>query len=283
MNLKKVIPLVYGQFLNVLSLFFPTLAGNKALYIFAKVRKGKLESNQLPKLLQEGLAEKIDCNGHSIQSYRWKGTGPSVLLLHGWESNSNRWRNLISVLKEKEYDIHAIDAPAHGLSSGEYHFLPNYAAAFHQILKKYEIKHLVGHSMGGMACMYEFYHHEHNSVQNIITMGSPCDFSLVVSDFQSILKFNNRVLKALDKVVRLNVGYHINEFSSAQFCEKIQQNGYLFHDEKDLQIPISQSQKLHKHWKTSELITFSGFGHSLHQKEVIKKIVALLDQTRYNS
>ena len=77
--------------------------------------------------------------------------------------------------------------------------------------------------MGGMACMYEFYHHEHPSVKNIITMGSPCDFSLVVSDFQSILKFNNRVMKALDKVVHLNVGYHINEFSSAQFCEKIPQ------------------------------------------------------------
>ena len=70
MNLKKMIPLVYGQFLNVIALFFPNLAGNKALNIFAKVRKGKLHSNQLSKLLQEGLGEKIECNGHSIQSYR---------------------------------------------------------------------------------------------------------------------------------------------------------------------------------------------------------------------
>lgn len=280
MNLKKLIPLVYGQFLNLIALLFPTYAGNKALYIFAKVRKGKLQSDQIPKLLQEGLAQKIKCNGHTIQSYHWKGSGPSVLLLHGWESNTNRWRNLIKVLRDKDFDIHAIDAPAHGLSSGEYHFLPNYAAGFHEILQKHEITHVIGHSMGGMACMYEFYHHEHPTVKSIMTMGSPCDFSLVVSDFQSILKFNSRVLKALDKVVRLNVGYHIDEFSSAYFCEKIPQKGYLFHDEKDRQIPISQSEKLHQHWKNSELIKFRGFGHSLHQKEVIKKIVALLEEKK---
>ncbi|WFO15756.1 hypothetical protein M601_018775 [Cellulophaga baltica 4] len=36
-----------------------------------------------------------------LQTYKWTGTKGTVLLLHGWESNVFRWRNLIDDLKKK--------------------------------------------------------------------------------------------------------------------------------------------------------------------------------------
>ena len=49
-----------------------------------------------------------------IQTYHWKGSKETVLLAHGWESNSNRWRYEIEKLQTEGYTIIALDGPAHG-------------------------------------------------------------------------------------------------------------------------------------------------------------------------
>ena len=128
---KKIIAKSIGKYLNLLSLIVPSYTAKKTLEIFAKVRKGKIDKDKTFPILEEGKQNRFHCNGHEIQRYHWKGSGKKVLLLHGWESNTHRWRNLIRSLKTQDFDIHAIDAPAHGYSSGTYHYLTNYAAAAH--------------------------------------------------------------------------------------------------------------------------------------------------------
>ena len=53
-------------------------------------------------------------------TYRWLGKKETILLAHGWESNSFRWKDLIVKLDTAlDYNVIALDAPAHGRSSGE--------------------------------------------------------------------------------------------------------------------------------------------------------------------
>ena len=54
-------------------------------------------------------------------------------------------------MRQEGYNIYALDAPAHGNSTGTYHLLPDYVEAAYQLTQKHQIKHLIGHSMGGMA------------------------------------------------------------------------------------------------------------------------------------
>jgi len=196
---KKIIAKSIGKYLNLLSLIAPNYTAKKTLEIFAKVRKGQIDKDKTFPILEEGKQDRFHCNGHEIQRYHWKGSGKKVLLLHGWESNTHRWRNLIRSLKTQNFDIHAIDAPAHGYSSGTYHYLTNYAAAATKMIEEYDIEIIVGHSMGGMAMLFAKSRKPLETVKQLVSIGAPTDFSLIV-----------QVIKRLSDLIKESTSYSIS-------------------------------------------------------------------------
>lgn len=275
-HLHKILPLVYGQYFNLYTLFAPRSAADHVFHVFCKVRKGKVLPQQAA-YLDKAKYQVERIAGHQVQSYRWPGRKATVLLVHGWESNTFRWRNLIKKLKEADFNIIAFDAPAHGYSSGEYLYVPLYEEVLHHIVKKYNPKYLVGHSVGGMTVMYNEFKNPNPNVEKIITVGAPSEFHEIMMHFQSTLRFNNQVMRALDQYTWARFGLRIREFSVAKFAQSNTKKGLLFHDILDPITPYHASVQIHTHWKGSTLISTKGLGHSLHQEEVNHQIITFLD------
>jgi pimeloyl-ACP methyl ester carboxylesterase len=273
---KKIIAKSIGKYLNLLSLIAPSYTARKTLEIFAKVRKGKIDKDKTFPILEEGKQNRFHCNGHEIQRYHWKGSGKKVLLLHGWESNTHRWRNLIRSLKTQDFDIHAIDAPAHGYSSGTYHYLTNYAAAATKMIEDYDIEIIVGHSMGGMAMLFAKSLKPLENVRQLVSIGAPTDFSLIVAGYQNTIGFNNRVYRLLDQLIEKEIKVGIKEFSTSKFTYENLGELLIFHDRFDPTIPLWQAERIQKK-VGGELFITEGFGHSMHQKEVCQKIMEFLN------
>src|SRR5690606_5541713 len=140
-RIQALMPNLYGRYYNVYSLIAPKSAAHSAFHLFSKVRKGRVLPQQAEYLEAAKMGvEKV--SGHEIQTYRWPGKGPTVLLVHGWESNTFRWRNLINKLRGADFDIIAFDAPAHGHSSGVHLNAPLYEEAVRHMVGKYGPKHL---------------------------------------------------------------------------------------------------------------------------------------------
>jgi pimeloyl-ACP methyl ester carboxylesterase len=273
---KKIIAESIGKYLNLLSLIAPSYTAKKTLEIFAKVRKGKIDKDKIFPILEEGKQNRFHCNGHEIQRYHWKGSGKKVLLLHGWESNTHRWRNLIRSLKTKNFDIHAIDAPAHGYSSGTYHYLTNYAAAATKMIEEYDIEIVVGHSMGGMAMLFAKSIKPLETVKQLVSIGAPTDFSLIVAGYQNTIRFNKRVYRLLDQLIEKEIKVGIKEFSTSKFTYENLGELLILHDRLDPTIPLWQAERIQKNVGGDLFIT-EGFGHSMHQKEVCQKIMEFLN------
>ncbi len=273
---KKFIAKSIGKYLNLLSLIAPSYTAKKTLEIFAKVRKGKIDKDKTFPILEEGKQNRFHCNGHEIQRYHWKGSGKKVLLLHGWESNTHRWRNLIRSLKTKDFDIHAIDAPAHGYSSGTYHYLTNYAAAATKMIEEYDIEIIVGHSMGGMAMLFAKSIKPLKTVKQLVSVGAPTDFSLIVAGYQNTIGFNKRVYRLLDQLIEKEIKVEIKEFSTSKFTYENLGELLILHDRLDPTIPLWQAERIQKNVGGKLFIT-EGFGHSMHQKEVCQKIMEFLN------
>lgn len=273
---KKFIAKSIGKYLNLLSLIAPSYTAKKTLEIFAKVRKGKIDKDKTFPILEEGKQNRFHCNGHEIQRYHWKGSGKKVLLLHGWESNTHRWRNLIRSLKTKDFDIHAIDAPAHGYSSGTYHYLTNYAAAATKMIEEYDIEIIVGHSMGGMAMLFAKSIKPLKTVKQLVSIGAPTDFSLIVAGYQNTIGFNKRVYRLLDQLIEKEIKVEIKEFSTSKFTYENLGELLILHDRLDPTIPLWQAERIQKNVGGKLFIT-EGFGHSMHQKEVCQKIMEFLN------
>ncbi len=274
--LGRIIPRLYGAYFNVLALFSKKSAAEKAFTLFCTPRKGKVLPIQ-EEFLAEAEHDTVEIGGMTLQTYRWKGPKETVLLLHGWESNTFRWRNLIRILRKEGFDIVAFDAPAHGKSSGEILNVPLYAECADHMVKKFRPHYVVAHSVGGMTALYHQYQYNTNSVKKLVTIGSPSELEEIMDHYQKMLNFNNRVLAALDNYFIKHFGFGIRDFSTSRFAADLSIQGLLIHDELDQVAPVSSSKRVHANWKNSQLITTSGLGHSLHQEEVNQQIVDFLN------
>ncbi|RNC89340.1 MAG: alpha/beta hydrolase [Allomuricauda sp.] len=275
--IARTIPLAYGQLFNLIALVDKRAAAIKAFRVFCTIRKGKVLPNQR-EFLEEAKHDRITIADHEIQVYNWEGSGETVLLMHGWESNSFRWRNLIKKLRENDFNILAFDAPAHGHSTGKFLHVPLYAKITRHILDQFNPKFVVAHSVGGMTIHHVHFLYPVSSLEKIVTIGAPAEFEKFMDHYQGLLKFNNRVRNAMNHRLKEWLGYYFHEFTSMRFAEKNTKKGLIFHDEEDKQVPVEASKKVHQHWKGSQLITTRGLGHSMHQEKVNDQIVTFLHE-----
>ena len=273
--LAKIVPLLYGQYFNLLSFFAPQKTAHKAFVLFCTVRKGKVLPQQA-EYLEQAKNNIEEVSGHQLQTYVWPGKKETILLVHGWESNTFRWRNLIQKLREADFNIIAFDAPSHGHSSGKLLYVPLYEEAVHHMINTYNPKYVIGHSVGGMTLMYNEYKNPNPKVDKIVTIGSPSEFHEIMDQFQNITKFSDRFMGHLDTYIFKRFGFHIREFSTSEFAKSNTKKGLLFHDRLDAIAPYHASEKVHRGWKNSTLVSTEGLGHSMHQEDVNNQIIEFL-------
>lgn len=273
--IRKLLPKAYGCYFNLLSYLSPSRSARKAFRTFCKVRKGRVLPAQ-EGYLREAMAGREKVAGHELQTYRWQGDGDPILLIHGWESNSFRWRNLITFLREAGYDIYAFDAPGHGHSTGNHLHVPLFAECVNHMVGKIKPGHLIGHSMGGITGLYTLYRYPDEGVRKIVTIGAPSEFQGFLDHFKALLNLNGRMMIALDDYVREQFGLGVSELSSTRFAAALPQKGLLIHDIHDTVAPFRASQRVHAAWPGSTLVATEGLGHSLYQDEVNKRIIDFL-------
>ena len=265
-----------GFYINLISFAFPKKATQLAHSFFSEPRKGKLTKDKLPKTLKGAYPETILHNENSIQTYIWKGNETVILLIHGWESNSSRWKKMLPYLKKSGSTIIAIDGPAQGLSSGKEFTVTKYAEFIDIVVKKYEPQHIIGHSMGGKASLYYQYKYQNPAIQKMVILGAPSDFSIIFNNFIALLNLNNKVTDALKNHYTALLNHNIDQFTGQIFASKLEVKGFLAHDIDDQVVLFKEGQKIASTWKNVEFIETSGLGHSLHDDELYKKVYDFL-------
>lgn len=273
----KLITRTIGIYFNLTSWIDREKTAKKAFLLFCTPRKGKVIKSQKG-FLEDAKDLILEKENIRIQTYHWKGSGPSILLMHGWESNTFRWRNLIPRLQKEHYNIIAMDAPAHGNSSGKILNLPLYSACAQKVINSYNPVYVIGHSLGGMALLYNLYKYksENKRLEKIITLGSPSELSDFMRHYKKILGLSNRMMRLLENYFIKTFGFNFVDFSSPKFAKEITQKGLLIHDKLDKIAPYWSSKQVHESWKNSTLVTTEGLGHSLHQGKVREQIISFL-------
>lgn len=266
-----------GLYINLLSYIVPKKAYKLAYIFFSEPRKGKLNTNNLPKTLQKATIEKHFSNHHHFHSYTWKGNDNVILLIHGWESNASRWKKLLLKLKTTGKTIIAIDAPAHGLSSGKEFNVPTYAKFIALAVEKYNPKIVIGHSIGGNAIAYFQAHYKH-AFEKMILIGAPSDFDIILNNFINILGLNKRVHQALIDYTKKRFNIVIEDFSATKFLENTTIPGIIAHDIDDDVVLFEEGKKIANSWKTAEFISTKGLGHSMHDIFLYESIVDFIEK-----
>ena len=268
-----------GSYINLMSFIAPKKATQMAHGYFSEPRKGKFSIENLPKTLKEAQSETIFHNEDVIQTYIWKGNDTIILLIHGWESNSSRWKKMLPYLKKSGSTIIAIDGPAQGLSNGKEFTVPKYAEFIDIVAKKYQPDYIIGHSMGGQTSLYYQYKYQNPSLQKMVILGAPSDFTIILKNFTTLLSLNNTVTKALKNKYTKYLNQHLDQFSSKEFVSTIDVKGLLAHDIEDTVVLFDEGKKIAESWKDVQFIETKGLGHKLHDDELYKKVYEFLFET----
>ncbi|RTY85725.1 alpha/beta fold hydrolase [Flavobacterium sp. RSP15] len=281
--MKKILYYLFtktiGLYVNLLSYVFLDKATQLAYSLFSEPREGRLTATKLPKILQETAAETFQHNGHDIQTYTWKGNNTVILLVHGWESNASRWKKMVPYLKKSGSTIIAIDAPAHGLSSGKEFNIPQYAKSIDFIVQKFKPQYLIGHSLGGKTCLYYQSVYQNNTIEKMVILGSPSDFKIILDNYIAMLSLNSKISKGLEAHYLHHFKLKLEKFSAKHFATKIKTKGLIAHDTNDTVVLFEEGKKIASTWKNSIFIETNGLGHSMHDDGLYKKVSHFLFET----
>ncbi len=272
---KKMAIEVVGAYLNSLAHVSTPRAGKLAIKLFATPQKGRLTSEDSVYL--DSAVKYVDkFNDIDIQTYTWQGGDKTVLLVHGWESNSARWQWLIPYLKAENYTIVSLDAPAHGASGSKYFSAALYADMIEKVVNRVQPFAVIGHSVGGFSAAFSLFKMENSNIEKLILVAAPSNLRQIFDKFFTVLKLNKKVRAAYYIEFQRYFGKSVDEVTIEHFMGKISAKGFLIYDKMDDLVSINDAYALENKWKGSKKLITEGLGHSLQHEEIYEAIVGFL-------
>lgn len=276
--MKKLIMKGIGLYLNGLAHIAPRKAAHFGFNLFCHPFRVPINARQRA-FLATASQSTFHYKGIKVQTYRW-GSGPkNILLLHGWQSHTYRWKKYVEALDKDEYAIHAFDAPGHGLSEGKFLSVPLYSEVIEGYIGRIgDVETIIGHSIGSFSAMYTFYRNQNLPIKKLVSLASP-------GEAQEFLDFYKISLALSEKSAGLIAArfYELfrktpGDFSAPRFAATLNIPGLIIHDEDDEDTSVAHSKKIHAAWKGSTFILTKGFGHNLRSGEVIVRVIDFINE-----
>jgi predicted alpha/beta hydrolase family esterase len=162
------------------------------------------------------------------------------------------------------------------LSSGKEFSIPKYAEFIHLAVEKFRPQYLIGHSIGGKACLYYQSVYQNTAIKKIVILGAPSDFKIIVQNFINLLSLNTNISKSIEEHYLNHFKLKIEDFSGQLFASKLNTKGLIAHDINDNVVLFEEGKKIASTWKNSTFIETDGLGHSMHDEELYKKVLQFL-------
>lgn len=266
-----------GWGLNALANISPKAAGRKGFELFCRPFSGKLKPHHL-QFFESAKQFTVPLNQLQVQCYQWGDGDITVLLLHGWQSHSFRWRAYVELLVQNGYTVYAIDAPGHGQSQGKQLNLLLYSQLVTEFVYRHaRIDYLIAHSFGGYASIYALHQTPGLPVQKMVLMGTPCSVADFMQMYQQMLHLKPKAQAAILQHFVERIGFLPEHFEAANLVTAFTKPVLFVHDVEDADAPYHQVAAMHKLWQNATLLTTNGLGHELKSTELAHQVLAYLE------
>lgn len=257
-------------------------AGKLGYYLLSKPRRFPENPGQ-ERFVDEAEQWQIeDSNGTELHCYHWAGPGPTVLLMHGWESYTGRWFAFYRPLVEAGYSLYAFDAPAHGRSGGRRFNALLYQQSLTSFLNHlgFAPQYWVCHSAGGMAAMLYLTDQPRFEPHRLVSLAVPGELTDFIDRFCEVVGIHDKVKEGIDMQFRRKLEVSLKDVSFIEFARRLRVPGLIIHDSCDEIAPLSGAAAMHANWRGSRFITTEDCGHSLLGDEVPALVTEYLDSQR---
>jgi len=258
---------------RMMGTLFPAKAAQHASELFLSPRKFPLKDWE-QNMEQRGRRLALD-NG--LSAIVWGDSARRILLVHGWESRATQMSGFVEALLAADYQVIAVDGPAHGQSSGNRANPYLFSRAVLQVYAKLgPFEGVVGHSMGGNAVATAIA--EGLECPKVVLISSPSSIESVLKRFAKFVGLPKNSAHEFVRLVEEAVGKPARALDTAANLRDNTSEGLVIHDMEDREIPYREALEIVKHWKSSSLFSTEGYGHRaiVRQDRVWNKVAEFL-------
>ncbi|MBW8844906.1 MAG: alpha/beta fold hydrolase [Burkholderiales bacterium] len=217
-----------------------------------------------------------------VKLARWTlGTGPRVILVHGWNSRGAHLLGFAQALVAAGFSVTLFDLPGHGDSSGHAASVVHAGRALRTLMAAVgEVHAIVGHSMGSAAALLAFAHGL--QVRRSVHLAGPSSLTPMVKGLAKAHGLSPSDAAAFAGWVEGFIGTRLAYVDLDRLQHGLRHAGLIQHDPEDRTVPIAASEALHAAWAGSRFERLTGLGHRrlLADADVIARSVAFIAEGR---
>ncbi len=188
------------------------------------------------------------------------GTGPLVLLLHGWEGQASDLAAFAGPLLDAGFGVLCMDLPAHGASAGARSSIPQAARALQALgIALGPFHGAIAHSLGSPVLVEAL--HAGMAVSRVVLIAAPAHYERYARGFAAAAGLDAQGTEAMLASLRDAMGVDVREVSLPARAPQLRQPALFIHSGDDRVVPIEDSLASAAAWPGARHLRVEGLGH----------------------
>jgi len=243
---------------RALSRLAPSLAAALGERLFLAPPRGRRPAIEID-LLGRARARSLRVGGRRVETWAW-GTGPSVLLVHGWGGRGAQLGAFVDPLVAHGFSVVTFDAPGHGASDRGRVTLPEMTATIREVASTAgPIAGLIAHSAGAVAATRALY--EGLSVDAAVYIAPASDLEGAALRFSETYGFSRAVRERMQRQIETESGVPWAAFDLRVLARSLATPLFVIHDRGDAHVPWQHGMAITSAWPGAAMLTTDGLGH----------------------
>ncbi len=251
----------------VLSRVAPRTAGRLALDLFCTPRKHHRPGWEA-QIADSGMRVRV---GPRLAA-RSFGTGPPVLLVHGWEGRGTQLGRFVEPLVQAGFRVVAVDLPAHGESAGTRTDLIECTEALRKVGRDVgPVAGIIAHSFGGAITTLAL--ERGLDAKAVVLIASPSSIHDVLQRFEQLIGLSAAAARSFRAAIERQTRVKVADVEIFERVARLQVPALIVHDRGDREVPLHDAERLAARWPNATLVATDNLGHRriLKDDEVIRR------------
>ena len=197
--------------------------------------------------------------GRSLRMHRW-GSGPTVLLVHGWSGRGSQLGAFAAPLVQRGFRVVTFDAPGHGEHGRGRTALPELVDAVERVASHVGPLHaVVAHSLGTSAATIAMARGLRS--KRLVFLSPPDNPPAFLGRMAHRIGFSPAVARGAQRRLEARYGMRFDDARAAPLAQRMKAPLLIVHDRDDDDVPHAEGRALAAHWPGARLVTTEGLGH----------------------
>lgn len=246
--------------LRVLSRTSPATASRLAADLFMTPRRHRTPDRERELLRGATPLEVKLGESSTLRAWSW-GSGPLVVLVHGWEGRGSQLAPFVAPLVARGHRVVAFDAPGHGKSDGNRSSLPHFTWGLRGVIDAIAEKPhaIIAHSLGCAATTLAL--RDGVETQRLVFIAPPLNPVDYTARFGEALELEQPIVDRMRARIEERFLRKWSDYSLEETARELRTPLLIIHDRDDQDTFHREGAALASVWPGARLITTEGLGH----------------------